>query len=707
MGGALFGVCLILLKRSCFVRVDPLRSLVSLRYRESNLLCVGLTKMIKSSRVFLLSFILYSLLAGSIFAQEGQFVVPKDVARDQWTVQESKEWHRNVGVIKGFNALKQAHPGMSRDDIMDKAVELGFNSVRIFLPGNNDLERVRGFLRELLEDADARGLKVSPVLNISKMNREAPQERARALAKRYVQGVVYEFREDPRIDIWDVCNEPTRPKDVALAKDAILWAREVGPVHPITVSAYYWVVFQEDNSPERRELASMNDIHNFHSYFYSWKEMQGLEMMVKLMKEISDRPMICSEWLSRSQGDSFGRILPYFAKYQIHWQSWGMFVNDANWHVLWRESSFDPNDAWFHEIFHPDGNPYDYRDLDLIRNFSFSDAGDPGIEKTDRWLKERAWRYSFLGPEKGWTYLPSNVDSPQEMWRAGDVGQQVWSDDLKRLKRVGCDGLRVYLDIDVWNSDPEVFIEKMDTFLTLAESYGMTVTPVLMTDEKAGTSLEKVAEYTRSLVKKFGRDSRIFCWELYDCPGGGGLKQKSARELLLTLFRAARFEFPGQPLTATPAVTVKEIPEDYDYRRALTHGGKMGSNGWNRLIAAKGTDLSLCAFIWSLSDVIAVRSEQAMVETGWLISVANRYGRPVLCLDWSAPDLNSARETMDHFGKHFVRWYAGQGRTGGNGDGLKGKGLFDATVLSEEPELQEYLNAFHYTRFPTKRKHFD
>jgi len=50
--------------------------------------------------------------------------------------------------------------------------------------------------------------------------------------------------------------------------------------------------------------------------------MDGIERMVTALKGISDRPLVCTEWLSRSQGDAFGRVLPAFSRHQIHWYNW-------------------------------------------------------------------------------------------------------------------------------------------------------------------------------------------------------------------------------------------------------------------------------------------------------------------------------------------------------------------------------------------------
>jgi len=648
----------------------------------------------------LLSIIIPLCTAFLAEAAEAPFVIPKDVARPQWTEEQAWQWHRQAGVLKGFNEPMPAYPDMTTEHILATAADLGFNSVRIFLRGK--LPEHKEFLRGFLDKAEAHGLSVCPVLQPNATLRWKDREAASAFAKSYVQEIVYTFRNDPRIDLWDVFNEPGPPAShIALAKAAIRWAREAGPTQPITCSAYHWMTFVRHNTPERRELAGMCDVHNFHCYMLNWHEMQGIERMVSMLQGIAKRPMVCSEWLARSQGDNFSRALPYFAKHKIHWHSWGLYICDRNWEVIWDSSAFHPSPLWFHEMLHPDGTPFDYREVELVRNFSFERDTDPGIEKTGRWLKQRAWRYCMIGPTKGWTYLPPDIDNPKAMWMADLATQQTWAADLAQLASRGCDGLRVHLDFPTWRQHPDAFLEKVDHFLDLAAQSEMSVTPVLITDRDAGVPIEDLKRFTRSLVARFGRDPRIFCWELYHRPGAGGASPQLVAKLLTELFRSARFQFPGQPLTATPDVTVEEFPEGFNHIRALTHGP--GHGGFDRLTTTSKTNLSFCASVWALSDVISFSSNLDHPRTGWLLSVANRYGRPVICTNWNPPDLDAMRQTSHHFGRHHVRWFAAPGDKAGQRTTIATEGIFGEQVQEEHPAIREVLDAFKFVRVQTRR----
>jgi hypothetical protein len=464
--------------------------------------------------------------------------------------------------------------------------------------------------------------------------------------------------------------------DLRLVKAAFEWAREMSPTQPLTVSAYFFHGHATEKPSERAEVMAMADVHNFHLYDCSREQMQGIEDMVAALKKISDRPIVCTECLARPRGDSFSRILPAFSKHQIHWYNWGLHACDAHWGVSWKISTFDPYEPWFHDVLHPDGTPYDWREVEMIRNFRFAKPGeetDPGVEVTDRWLKERAWKWVNIGPVRGCTYLPKTESPPAAMQA-----------DLARLQAAGCDSLRVPLDYAAWKENPQQFRKRVDAILACANRHGMTVMPVLLTDADGEHPVEELAKYVSATVKAFGRDPRIYGWDLYSRPGGTGLARDKAEALLREAFRAARFEFPGQPLTATPAVRVEKFPADFDYRASLGH--QTGGGGWNKIKGQGTADPKLCAYVWRLSDVLAFPSDMGMPETGWLLSVANRYGRPVLCTEWSPPDDASAQETLKHFAAHHVRWYAAS-----------------STAFDSEP-LARLVTQFKFTRTISPRK---
>lgn len=647
--------------------------------------------------------------------------------RGQWSTAEAWAWNQKVGVIRGFNELGRAYPSMSVEEVLRKARSLGYSSVRTgdyYQTWRRSPSEAKQRLRATLDLAQAKGLTVAPVMFwvsgcipgaprvLQDTNAPAWQE-----VRAYVRDMVGEFHHDERIVLWDLLNEPVNATDYHLAKQLILWAREAGPSQPLT-SSVLWT--GPKPSSAQIEVEQMADVHNFHLYDCSTDQMTNLESMVACIQGISDRPIVCTECLARPRGDTFGRILPAFSQHHIHWYNWGLYTCDANWTASWSRSTYDPHEPWFHDVLHPDGEPYDWRDLELVRNFHFAKPGetpDPGVEVTDRWLKERAWRWFVLGPMRAQTYRPDAAASWAALWQMDAAKDPATDADLAKAQAAGCDGLRIRLDYAAWQADPSRFCRRVDDLLALADRHGMSVMPVLLTDSDANHPAEELAKYVRNVVKTFGRDGRVYAWELYYQPGGGGLEKGRARALLREVFRTARFEFPGQPLTATPAARVQDFTSDFDYRKALAHQGGLGSHGWDKLQHLGTSDDSLCEYVWALSDVLSIATEQKAAEAGWLLSLANRYGRPVICTEWRPGDAAAVENTLKLFSAHQVRWYSmGSDRaivepgpaTAQNATPpatrLQKRGLLDPQVLSEDKTLSSLVKQFRYQRVMTPRQ---
>ncbi len=598
------------------------------------------------------------LLTVSSFHAKGQ---------NQWSEKQAWEWESKIGVIKGFNAPFNAYPGMEMEDILEKASSLGFNSVRLWVP--SDADKCITFMYQFLDKAEKYNLTVSPVLESYHYLEMDDDQQFKNEVKYYLDKVLGEFKNDQRIIFWDLVNEPALKysfegdawkqkalEQIERAKKMVVWARELGPKQPVTTSALFLTEhIYKDNEVHRalKELASMSDIHNFHLYDLSVNRMQAIDDMVSELQKLGNRPIICTEAVARTRGGTFARSLTAFSKYHIHFYSWGMYTNDRNWDVAWGMSSFEPYEPWFHDVLHPDGYPYDWRDIQLVRDFHFTEPGvesDPGTEITERWNKWRAWKWMATGPVKGvsMTGIPEKTDLKKR---------------LKEFANKGYNSVIVNFSIEEWSEDTSRYYSKIDLLLSLAGNQMISVLPSLISDKDATKSEEEIDLYVSSLVRKYGFDTRIIAWELYNHPGEGENDLDKVKNLLSLVFRVARFEFPNQPLMATPAVSVKSFAPDFDYMKALIHGN---NNGWNKVICAGVTNPEFCNYVWSLSDIISFDSNMEMPETGWLLSIANRYGRPVVCSNWNAPTNSGIDKTLDLFSKNKVYWYCAENELSGS-----------------------------------------
>ena len=92
--------------------------------------------------------------------------------------------------------------------------------------------------------------------------------------------------------------------------------------------------------------------------------------MVESLKRFG-RPLLCTEYVARGAGSTFEAILPYFKQEKIGAYNWGAVSGKTNtiypWDS-WDKTYTDEPALWHHDIFRPDGSPYDPQEAALIKS---------------------------------------------------------------------------------------------------------------------------------------------------------------------------------------------------------------------------------------------------------------------------------------------------------------------------------------------------
>jgi hypothetical protein len=182
----------------------------------------------------------------------------------------------------------------------------------------------------------------------------------------YAKDLVRRFGQDDRVLIWDLYNEPGNSgmgeKSLPLVEAAFTWAREVNPAQPLTVG-----LWNDLTGPMSRRLAELSDIVSFHAY----GDPQDVEAKIEVCRTYG-RPLLCTEWLRRQVGNTFAAILPLFVQYKVGWYHWGLVAGKTQTYMPWGSKPGDPMpDVWQHDVFYPDGRPYDASEIQLVRTFTF------------------------------------------------------------------------------------------------------------------------------------------------------------------------------------------------------------------------------------------------------------------------------------------------------------------------------------------------
>jgi hypothetical protein len=203
----------------------------------------------------------------------------------------------------------------------------------------------------------------------------------------YVRGLIERFRDDRRIDGWDLFNEPDNPnlaytdheipdkdaRSLELLRKAFAWAREAAPSQPLTAGV--WRGHWDDPdalSDMDRFCLEHSDVVTFHHY----GDLEALQHRVDALRRYQ-RPVWCTEWLARTLGSTFDPHLGWMKRAGVGAFCWGLVAGRTQTQLPW-DSWVKPYDAepepWFHEILRPDGSPYDPAEVAYVRAVTRSDS---------------------------------------------------------------------------------------------------------------------------------------------------------------------------------------------------------------------------------------------------------------------------------------------------------------------------------------------
>jgi hypothetical protein len=182
--------------------------------------------------------------------------------------------------------------------------------------------------------------------------------------KKYVQDVMASFKDDNRILMWDLYNEPTNSglgdKSLPLLKKDFQWAREVNPSQPLTVARF------SKNEHLNDIIFANADIITFHDY----GPKKELQQTIKRLKK-QGRPLICTEWLNRPLGSTVKDNLPVFYENKIGAISWGLVNGKTQTNLPWGHRPDDGpyRGLWQHDLYHSDFTPYHPKELELFKKY--------------------------------------------------------------------------------------------------------------------------------------------------------------------------------------------------------------------------------------------------------------------------------------------------------------------------------------------------
>jgi len=202
--------------------------------------------------------------------------------------------------------------------------------------------------------------------------------------------------------------------------------------------------------------------------------------------------------------------------------------------------------------------------------------------QANAWYAQQPWLV-------GANFVPSDAINELEMFQAATFNPALIDKELGMAESIGMNTMRVFLQDQLWQQDPDGFKHRLDVFLGIAAKHHIRPLLVLFdscweTNPHLGPqhppipgvhnsgwvqspgkqrlldpSVEpQLKAYVQGVVGAFANDDRVLGWDVWNEPDnkGGDLEQDEAAkvkrvdELLPKAFAWARSAHPTQPLTS-------------------------------------------------------------------------------------------------------------------------------------------------------------
>lgn len=278
--------------------------------------------------------------------------------------------------------------------------------------------------------------------------------------------------------------------------------------------------------------------------------------------------------------------------------------------------------------------------------------------KANKWYEEKGWLL-------GCNYAPSSAVNQLEMWEAETFDPITIDRELGWAANLGFNSIRVFLHDLLWTHDAKGLLERMETFLNIADSHGIGVMFVLFDSvwnpfpqpgkreykigvhnsgwlQSPGLEIlsnvnrhDELEGYVKGVIGHFAQDKRVHVWDLFNEPCNTNASSYGAHEpsnkadlalaLLRKAFGWAREVNPSQPLTS--GVWIGEWCE----------------------MKVKELD----QFMLEASDVITFHNYEAPAEMERRIKKLQRFNRPILCTEYMARGFNNTFESILPIFKKF------------------------------------------------------
>lgn len=327
-------------------------------------------------------------------------------AQSRWTTEQANTWYKKQPWMTGCNyqpatAINQLEMFQAAtfdpaqiDKELGWAQELGFNTMRVFLhhvawtsdkegfkkrldnyldiSSKHNIKTILVFFDDCWNDKYAPGKQPDPKIGVHNSGwlrdpgtdiRNNPD--SLKMLEAYVKDILTVHKDDKRVAMWDLYNEPGNngyvDKSLDLLKQVFSWAKAVNPSQPLTAGV--WNYGNNFENLNKFQLEN-SDVITYHHYGYIDRHQAKIADL-KAYK----RPLVCTEYMARRNGSLFQTILPMLKTENVGAINWGFVSGKTNTIYAWdtpMPGGKEP-ELWFHDIYRQDKTPFSENEVKTIK----------------------------------------------------------------------------------------------------------------------------------------------------------------------------------------------------------------------------------------------------------------------------------------------------------------------------------------------------
>ncbi len=192
----------------------------------------------------------------------------------------------------------------------------------------------------------------------------------------FVRDIVSEFKDDKRILIWDILNEPGNSnrysKSLVKMEKVFELIRSINPIQPLTAGAWSFrdgkINLSNDIRDIEKRAVHLSDVITYHFY----GDYNDSVAVIERLKSY-ERPLIITEWLHRPFSNNVSTHLPLYKEKNIGCYNWGLVAGKTQTYEPWDSIRNIPGldlSKWQHDLFYGDLTPYNPEEIKIFRSYA-------------------------------------------------------------------------------------------------------------------------------------------------------------------------------------------------------------------------------------------------------------------------------------------------------------------------------------------------